>query len=261
MGIGMEMTGLQRTEHAFREGEANVKPQRELEAAARQRSEGVSNFAIMIQRAQEDERKRIARELHDDVCQRLTAIRMHMNVLENDIPAERRTGLRRLRTIKQHIDEMIAEVRRISSNLRPSALDLFGLRKALHMLCRETEETHGVRVEFRPSTGDSRHIDAQVEIALFRIAQEAIMNAARHASAKTIWVLLSDSGGSADLTVRDDGSGFALRDRRCSGGHGMGLFTMRERAELLGGACAIETGLRRGTVVHVSIPLQRGAAL
>ncbi len=231
------------------------KLQEELEASARQRAEDLRNFAFSIQRAHEEERQRIARELHDDLCQRLTAMRLHMNVFENDIPDEQKASRRRLTSIKRQIDTMITDVRRLSTNLRPVALDLFGLVTALRHLCEEVEKLHHVRVTFQTVGCAPERFGEQVEIALYRIAQEAITNAVKHAKPAGIRVTLASSGTAAELTVHDDGTGFAGADpHHPVNGGGLGLFTMRERAELMGAAFSIDSSPGGGTTIRVTIP-------
>jgi PAS domain S-box-containing protein len=228
-----------------------------LNRAERDRLLALRRFALSVQKAQEDERARIARELHDDLCQRLTGMKFRVEVLEDRlIPADRRAG-RRLRDFAQELDRTIVDVRRISSNLRPSVLDDFGLVTALRLLCRDFEKTHSIRTTFEEGTIPSRRVDPSIEIALYRIAQEALSNIARHAGATAVTLRLTDDRDSLSLVVEDNGKGFdrerAARSKPA--GHGIGLVSMRERTELLGGAFDLQSGEGIGTVVRSTIPL------
>ncbi|GEM_PF-2051638 len=249
--------------------------QQQLEETARQRKEDLERFAISLQRAQEEERRRVARELHDDLGQQLTGMRLNLDAFENDVPRTNKKMIRKLGSLKRQIDKMIVEIRRISGNLRPTALDDFGLVVALQLLCREFEKTHRVKISYQASNSPTARYAAQAEIALYRIAQEALSNVARHAKASNVLIRLSEpahwAGGREKalvLEIKDDGQGFVMEDYRARqpekvvlaghsamGGRGLGLISMRERAELLGGAFRIESTPRQGTRVYVEIPV------
>ncbi|HMK39295.1 MAG TPA: ATP-binding protein, partial [Bacteroidota bacterium] len=229
----------------------------QLDHAERQRLAGLRAYAVSVQRAQEEERERISRELHDDICQRLSGMKFRVEVLADEAEPAQRRMVRGLRDINQELDRAITEVQRISSNLRPSVLDDFGLVTALKMLCKEFEKLHGVRTSFRDALGVSGPVDANIEIALYRIAQEALSNTARHARAGTAALSLEHRKTSIQLTVSDDGAGFSDTDaaRAREEGHGIGLMSMRERSEMLGGTFTIESASGTGTTITVTIPL------
>jgi signal transduction histidine kinase len=234
----------------------------QLEQAEKQRSAGLRAYAISVQRAQEEERERISRELHDDICQRLSGMKFRVEVLADEAEPANKRMVRGLRDINQELDRAITEVQRISSNLRPSVLDDFGLVTALRMLSKDFEKLHGVRTSFRESSALPGAIDSNIEIALYRIAQEALSNTARHSRAGTAALNLERVDSSIQLTVSDDGTGFNDSDaaRARKEGHGMGLMSMRERSELLGGSFRIASGSGTGTTVTVTIPLPEEAA-
>ncbi|HTO93825.1 MAG TPA: ATP-binding protein [Bacteroidota bacterium] len=229
----------------------------QLEQAERQRSAGLRAYAISVQRAQEDERERIARELHDDISQRLTGMKFRVEVLADEAEPSNRRLVRGLREVNQELDRAITEVQRISSNLRPSVLDDFGLVTALRMLCKEFEKMHGVATTFRVASPPPSSVDGNLEIALYRIAQEALANTAKHAHARTAALTLESDAGGVTLTVSDDGAGFSDADatRARAEGHGMGLMSMRERSELLGGTFRADSAAGTGTTITVTIPL------
>jgi len=234
----------------------------QLEHAERQRSAGLRAYAISVQRAQEEERERISRELHDDICQRLSGMKFRVEVLAGGAEPAGKRMVRGLRDINQELDRAITEVQRISSNLRPSVLDDFGLVTALRMLCKEFEKLHAVRTTFREAHAPSGPVDGNIEIALYRIAQEALSNTAKHSHAGTATLHLERQDTSIQLTVSDDGTGFDETDaaRARGEGHGIGLMSMRERSELLGGTFRIESGSGKGTTVTVTLPLPAEAA-
>jgi PAS domain S-box-containing protein len=230
--------------------------QRQLAEAEQERLQGLRLFALSIQRAQEEERSRIARELHDDICQRLTGMKYHMEVLEDGIrPSNHRTA-KQLREIREELDRSVTEIRRISSNLRPSVLDDFGLVTALRILTKEFQKSKGIQTTFRVDPAISGRIDAESETAVFRITQQALANIAQHSGATNVSVSLDIRNGNLELQIVDDGSGFTVSGR---GGarNGIGLASMRERAELLGGSFVINSNLESGTTVSVTIPMRK----
>jgi PAS domain S-box-containing protein len=232
-----------------------------LEEAERERLAAVRGFALSVQRAQEEERARISRELHDDLCQRLSGMKFRVEVLEDQILAAGKGAGRRLRNFAHELDRMITDVRRISSNLRPSVLDDFGLVTALRLLCRDFEKVHSIRTQFQHGNVPSRRVDPSIEIALYRIAQEALSNVARHANASTVAVRLLHEDSYLRLIVKDDGKGFNREgiDRVRASGRGFGLISMRERSELLRGTFEIDSVEGRGTTIASRLPLGESA--
>jgi signal transduction histidine kinase len=224
----------------------------QLEAAERERSATLKNYASSIQRAQEEERGRISRELHDDLSQRLTGVKFIVEGLGDEIRSVNRRAARLLRDVTDELEKAIVEVRRISSNLRPSVLDDFGLVSALRMLCRDFEKQYHVPSLCEVRDAASADIDGDVETALYRIAQEALANVGKHAGATEVAVRLARDGGGLTLTVEDNGRGFD--PERAGGSGGMGLLSMRERASLFGGECTIAAGAGGGTTITVTIP-------
>lgn len=231
--------------------------QRRLDHIARQHTEHLRLFASSVQRAQEDERRRIARELHDGLGQLLTGMKFDIEVFEDTIPKNQTRTRRQLRLTKRRIDGLITEIRRISSNLHPSALDDFGLQVALGLLAREFERDHRIAVTFAAGDGQFTHDDPQVGIALYRIAQEALSNIARHALATAVEIGLSRDGNSVSLSIRDNGKGFDPSTPPQRGNHvrGLGLISMQERTEQLGGSFSIRSSREAGTSLHIRIPV------
>jgi PAS domain S-box-containing protein len=232
--------------------------QEKLAEAEKRRLADLRRFAISVQRAQEDERQRISRELHDDICQRLSGMKLNMEVLEDDFKTKDKRTFRTLRGFKKQFEQTITEVRRLSSNLRPTVLDDFGLTIALNLLGREFEKAHKIAAKVELGDPTLKHLDPQIEIALYRIAQESLTNIAKHANASHVTLRLGLDGSFVILTVKDDGKGFDPRELPHSKrpGHGLGLISMRERAELLGGTWEIHSAPNEGTTIQVTIPVE-----
>jgi two-component system, NarL family, sensor histidine kinase UhpB len=197
--------------------------------------------------AQERERTRIARELHDEVGQALTAVMLGLE----------RTARRADATVRGDVEEAreavrasLEEVREIARRLRPEALDDLGLASALAALTNEVSRRTGLRVERRVAA-DLPALEPEAELVVYRVAQEALTNVARHSGARRAWVTLGrDGGGGVELVLRDDGRGF---DAGTNGG-GAGLRGMRERAVLIGATLAVESRPGTGTTVRLRLP-------
>jgi PAS domain S-box-containing protein len=232
--------------------------QERLNEAERRRSTDLRRFAVSVQRAQEEERARISRELHDDLCQRLSGMKFRVEVLEDEARPISQKVNRQLRDFRVELDKTISEVRRVSSNLRPSVLDDFGLVVALKLLCKDFGKLHGIRTMSYLGNGEPLRANANIEIALYRIAQEALSNIAKHAEASNVVLHLLHRDSSICLIVEDDGKGFNQDDaaKAKTAGRGLGLISMRERAELLGGSLDISSTSARGTTISVTIPLR-----
>jgi signal transduction histidine kinase len=214
-------------------------------------------LAVSVQGAQEDERRRVARELHDDLGQRLAALKLSMHLFEQELRRDSPPSLGRLEVLVGDVDRMIAEVRRISYNLRPLALDDYGLSVALEMLCKEFQRVYNVATNLRVNGSAGDLHDGQLDIALYRVAQGALSNVAKHAAAHTVNIFMDREDNHVVLSVEDDGRGFelaSLRNRR-DVYSGLGLIGMRERSEMLGGTFTIGSEPERGTRVTVRIPI------
>ncbi len=205
--------------------------------------------------AQEDERKRIARELHDETSQALTSLMVGLRVLEQrpDLAATRET----LADLRALTGKTLDTVHDLALQLRPSVLDDLGLVPAIDRLVGDFRRAHGIDAVLETNLRDGPRLPASLETALYRIAQEALTNVARHAAARSASLVLESRRGSVTLIAEDDGRGFDVascmresRDDRC-----LGLFGMRERATLLGGALTIESTPGSGTTVFVKVPL------
>ncbi len=211
--------------------------------------------------AQEDERRRIARELHDETSQALTALNVG---LKTAIMAPANTPddvKQRLTPLKTQAAGVLEEIQRLIRDLRPSLLDDLGLISALDWYAETRLKSQGIQVEWE-LIGTERRLPREVETTLFRIAQEAISNVARHAGAENVSILLGYYPDAVTLEIEDDGQGFDITGILHSP-HAMaayGLLGMRERASLLGGELLIESQLEQGTRIQIKIPLDHTQA-
>jgi signal transduction histidine kinase len=200
--------------------------------------------------AQELERRRLARELHDETGQALTSILLGLKSLEEKLPD---TGSRAAASeLRELVVATLQDVRRLAVELRPSALDDFGLVAALERLTASIGEQTGIRIDFQPAITADR-LPAEVETALYRIVQESLTNVVKHAKARNVSVLLARTDGAVKAVIEDDGGGFDPGERT---GEGFGLIGMSERLALLGGRLEIESSEEAGTTIAAEVPLR-----
>jgi signal transduction histidine kinase len=210
-----------------------------------QRQEELRQYAFTITRVQEDERKRLARELHDDTAQALIALGRGLEGLKKHVAQNDRPWLNELHELA---DQTLEGVRRACQDLRPSVLDDLGLRAALEWLSTNLA-SRGVACTFACSGRESKH-HPEAEIALFRIAQEALSNIWRHANAHQASIELHYLPTYVQVRIRDDGMGFAAEKHS-----GMGVAGMRERALLIGADLTITSSFQNGCTVEVTVSL------
>lgn len=209
-------------------------------------------LSATLQDVREAERTRIARELHDELGQQLTGLKMELSWLGNQLAEKRDRLATKVESMKQQIETTIKSVRRISTDLRPALLDDLGLCPAIEWLAADFSAKTGldVEVELDEELCDQ---DDTLATALFRITQECLTNVARHAEATQVRISLRREGGMLALTIADDGKGLADADNGKPGGHG--LIGIRERAIMLGAEAAFISSPGAGTTVRISIPL------
>jgi signal transduction histidine kinase len=202
--------------------------------------------------AQEQERRRIARELHDDLTQRLAALAIDAGTLRRTADGDGERLLTGLERIRQQIGAISTDVHSLSRRLHPAILEDLGLAAAIEAECRGFFERGGPPVDFR-SNGDPDSLPDEVQLGLYRIVQEALRNTGRHAAAEHVEVSLLVQPDAVRLEIRDDGRGFAPANRAGEGG--LGLASMQERVRLLKGSFDIDSKVGVGTLIRVSIPL------
>lgn len=209
--------------------------------------------------AQEDERRRISRELHDQMGQQLTAIMMGLKAL--DVASHGRgPTIASLQQLQELTDQLASEVHSLAWGLRPPALDDLGLETALYNYAEEWAERSRVAVDFHSSGFETERLPLTHEAAIYRIAQEALTNVFKHSMADRVSFMLERRGDHVLAVVEDNGKGFDVRglQEKSTEGRNLGLVGMRERVSLLGGTLAIESVAGMGTSVFVRIPVGKG---
>jgi PAS domain S-box-containing protein len=202
---------------------------------------------------QEDERRRIARELHDQMGQYLTALGLGLKTME-DAAVWFPDTVGQLQQLRRLTDQIGREVHDLALEIRPTALDDFGLPTALATYAEEWSERTGVAVDFHATGLDDGRLPATIETTLYRVVQEALTNVLRHAQAKRVSLVLQRTPLGVIAVIEDDGKGFESEQGIVVGGR-LGLLGMRERLELVGGALTLESALGTGTTVIGRIPL------
>ena len=219
------------------------------------------DLSAHLQSVREDERTRIALEIHDELGQSLTCLKIELGWLHNQLKQLRNNDaeidplVARARSLCGSTDEVIRKVRTLSNELRPQILDEFGLTAAIDWLAREFEKRTGIECRIAAPLPEVV-LDGQRSTALFRILQEALTNVARHAGAGRVEIQLRDTPNELVLVIRDDGRGFA--DYDLAGSRSLGLVGMRERALALGGQVDVSGSPGRGTTVQAWIPRGSG---
>jgi two-component system sensor histidine kinase UhpB len=226
---------------------------REQEAVLRLSVERTQDLAGRLLVAQEAERKRIARELHDDINQQLAGLSIGLSGVKRKLGSADPAAIESsLATLQRRTIDLADSVRRLSHDLHPGVLQQVGLTAALETHCAEFQEQHGIDVAFF-ADADLNAIDPDASLCLFRAAQETLRNVAKHADAHRVQITLSREDGELTLTIVDDGTGLDEAQVRRVGG-GLGLLSLEERVRLLHGRVQITSGAERGTAVRISIP-------
>jgi two-component system sensor histidine kinase UhpB len=203
----------------------------------------------LAMRAQEEERRRLARDLHDEVNQALTAILLRLEALAQETTPEHRPEVAELkRLVNQAMDELL----NLARQLRPSALDDHGLVPAVETQLKRFSARTGIEVRL-DTQGDPDTLPEVVQTAIYRVAQEALTNVTRHAGATVVQLELEESAAGAELRVRDDGGGFEPGVAQADSG-GLGLVGMAERARLVGGELDVRSAPGGGTTVTLRVP-------
>ncbi|MGV3271614.1 histidine kinase [Bacillus siamensis] len=219
------------------------------------------DFGLRIIEAQEEERKRVSREIHDGPAQMLANVMMRSELIER-IFRDRGTedGFQEIRNLRQNVRNALYEVRRIIYDLRPMALDDLGLIPTLRKYLYTTEEYNGkVKIHFQ-CIGDTenKRLAPQFEVALFRLAQEAVTNALKHSESEEITVKVEITADFVVLIIKDNGKGFDIKEAKQKKNKSFGLLGMKERVDLLEGTITIDSKLGLGTFIMIKVPLSLG---
>jgi len=237
---------------------ANIQLQQEIteriraEEELKQSQEQLRDLASHLQLIREEERSRIAREIHDELGQALTALKMDVHWLGLRLPTNQQLLIDKIKSMSGLLDTTVQAVRRISSELRPGLLDDLGLTAAIEWQAHEFCSRAGLKCDIRSEPEDII-LDQSLSIALFRIFQETLTNIARHAQATRIEVILQKNTATVEMEVRDNGKGVTAEQLAAPGS--FGILGIKERVHFLGGELKISGIPHQGTTVHVSLPI------
>lgn len=228
-----------------------ITERKRAEHALERSREELRELATISSRAREEERRRLSRELHDEIAQSLAALKVDMQMLEQKLDATNKPVADRLSSMQQAVDDMIGATRRLASDLRPSMLDDLGLVPACRWLVESFQRRHRIRCEL---TIAPEHFELPEPFAstVYRVLQECLANVARHANASVVQVLLVYEAPTVQLSVRDDGIGFDPSHPRKD--LSFGLVGLRERAYLVRGSLSIDSSPETGTLIELTIP-------
>ncbi len=222
---------------------------------AKRLRENLEFYIMQITRAQEEERKRIAQELHEETLQSLATLCMATEAIINSKETDPMRSMEDLKALRRKINGVIEEVRRFSYGLRPGVLDYLGLLASLETLTDELNEK-GIKTQLTV-TGQERPLPSDMEITLFRITQEALSNIKKYSMAGKVSISVNYLTDRVRLTITDNGQGFSLPERlsELANQGKLGIIGMEERTRLYGGSFAIHTRAKRGTRITVTLPV------
>ena len=245
--LGRLVPSVQRALREAQERQERYRAEEQL----RESHEQLRALSVYLQDVREEERIRIAREVHDELGQALTGLKLQLSWLTGRLPEKMRLFREKMRMLSERIDETIHAVRRIATELRPGVLDTAGLLPALEWQAQQFEKETGIRCEVRSAVREAL-LDQDLNTAFFRIFQETLTNVIRHADATRVEVRFVENSAALVLVVKDNGRG--ITDAQIRNTKSIGLLGMRERAALLGGEVQLSGEPGRGTTVTVRIP-------
>jgi signal transduction histidine kinase len=224
----------------------------ESEAALLQGRNELRALTAKLMQTQAEERRRVSRELHDDLSQKTAKLQFDIETLEQNLPPDPEGVKKRLLNIRDGVETLSNDIRRIAYELHPSSLDHLGVTVALRSYIREFTEREGIPVRFTSRKVPAK-IPAEIASTLYRIVQEALRNVAKHAGKTSVSVALTGDPNQLSLTIQDHGIGFDVNSLQDKGG--LGLISMQERARLVHGDFSLETLPGRGATITVHVPL------
>jgi PAS domain S-box-containing protein len=240
-----------------------ISEHKHVEEKLRSSGETMRQFAARAEAVREDERTRLAREIHDELGQALTILKLDLAWVNNKLPPAQRAIRNRMTAMIGQVDQTIQRVRQIASDLRPSILDDLGLVAAIEWQLSEFKKRVGMQCKIETSNVDDLELDSDRSAALFRVVQEALTNVVRHAQATSVRVVLQLNDGVLHLRISDNGRGFNESDINGPGSPGspgspgllgsLGIIGMRERIARVGGEFAIHSQLTKGTEVVINL--------
>jgi signal transduction histidine kinase len=215
--------------------------------------ENLRQMAEHVVTAQEEERKRLSRELHDDLGQALIAHALSLRNLQLELPLQADLLNTRLDSLTTDANQIIQRMHALAHDIRPTLLDTLGIRSALETHCREFSFRTGLPVIFEADLELPEMPDVY-SITLYRILQEALTNVIKHSHARQVWVVLSLEEHNITLTIQDNGTGFILDENETR--NGIGITSLRERVTLVGGELAISSSAAKGTIISARLPIE-----
>jgi signal transduction histidine kinase len=233
----------------------DVTEQVRAEEALRESADRLQHLSRRLLEVQEEERRHLARELHDEFGQILATIALHLHVAKRSAGPAAKSALDESMALLQRAGD---QVRSLALELRPALLETAGLDATLRWLAEQHTQQTGIATQV---VGSLNGVSGAVAIACFRVTQEALTNVVRHARAQRVWIELSQSDSVLQLVIRDDGVGFDVTsalDQSAARDH-LGLLGMRERVQILGGSLEVDSGPGRGTRLRVTFPLAKAA--
>ena len=216
-------------------------------------------FGLRIIKAQEEERQRIARDIHDGPAQSMLNVVIKADICERLIDINVEKAREELRNLKKLVRYSLQDIRKIIYKLRPMSLDDLGLLPTLQKFLLTFQEESGIAISFK-TRGTISNMKSEVSLTIFRIVQEAISNVNKHANAQNVAVNLEFLEDQIRLYIYDDGQGFRIEDLKEAGkdiNSGFGLYSMKERVELLSGEFCVNSELGKGTRLYIAIPLAK----
>jgi signal transduction histidine kinase len=252
-----EIGRRQAVEKALKESEQHYSL---LLEQSRHMAEQLRRLSRQILSAQEEERRRISRDLHDEVAQVLTGINLHLATLKREATANTKDLKRKIARTQRLVERSVNIVHQFAGQLRPTTLDDLGLIPALRSYLKDFAKRTGLAIRFASFTrGRTEHLDSAKRTVLYRVAQEALVNVAKHAHASLVKVRVQRLHRVISLEVKDNGKSFEVQRVLSAKRHkGLGLLGMRERVEMVGGRFAVESAPGKGTTIRAEIPFANG---
>jgi signal transduction histidine kinase len=234
---------------------------RQLLGQSRRMEEQLRRLSRQILSAQEEERRRISRDLHDEIAQVLTGINLHLATLKKEATTNTRDLKRKIARTQRLVEKSVDIVHQFAGQLRPPALDDLGLIPALHSYMKDFAKRTGLAVRFTSfMRGRIEQLGSAKRTVLYRIAQEALINVAKHAQASLVKVRIQKLRGIIRMEVKDNGKSFEVQGALSARRHkGLGLLGMRERVEMVGGRLAVQSAPGKGTTIRAEVPFVNGA--
>ncbi len=256
--LTQEIVRRQAVEEALKK---NEQYSRQLLAESLQLQKQLRRLSRQILEAQEVERKRISRELHDEIAQVLTAVNLHLAALKKEAAPNGKDLKRKIARTQRLVEKSVNIVHQFAGQLRPTALDDLGLIPALRSYMKSFTRRTGLPIRFTTFTpGRTEQLDSAKRTVLYRVAQEALVNVAQHAQASLVKVRIQKLRRVIRMEVKDNGKSFEVRSvLSTKRNKGLGLLGMRERVEMVGGRFAVESAPGKGTTIRAEIPFANGA--